>query len=249
MKEERRGKTQKYTDEELIEWIKSFDLLNDMRKDNISKYYTARKRNMHSYFPKGTRERISNEELIEWIKQFNTIREMRLANQNRYILCTKRGLNEHFPKKLKVGRKKALYTDEEKEMLREERKLAREAEKAIKRGQKEKLKADRKKDTATKIYKGKQLQNGNIICGRCLEEKSNPHKNNKSICAPCYSRYMSLKNNNKDHNKWNVRDEYCNTIIRHHEKTFEIGIKVDERTMKYLSLIGYDFIFKDVYDI
>ena len=36
--------------------------------------------------------------------------------------------------------------------------------------------------------------------------------------------------------------------INHHDKVFDIGVKVDERTQNYLSLIGYELIFKNVYE-
>jgi len=217
----------KYTDEDLIEWIRPFKTMKEMREDSLYKYYACRRRGLDIHFPKRLRvERltISDEELIEWIKTFETITEIRRENINRYYLCMRRGLQEHLPKK------RAKKIKEEKEKKEKKPKL-RELDSTI----------------ASKMYKGEQLENGNIICGRCLEEKTR-HINNKNLCKTCYNIYFNFKYHNKDHNKWNIRDEYCHTTIRHHEKTFQIGIKVDERTQNYLTLIGYDFIFKEVYD-
>jgi hypothetical protein len=48
-----------------------------------------------------------------------------------------------------------------------------------------------------------------------------------------------------DHNKWNVRDAFCHTTVYHHEKVFEIGIMVDDKTLNYLTSVGYSFLFKE----
>jgi len=219
----------KYTDEELIDWIKKFGTMKEMRKDSISKYYASRRKGLDIYFPKRLRaERLilSDEELIKWLKGFETITDIRKENINRYNLAIRRGLHEHFPEKVSKSKIK-------RDIIKKEKKTKlKEIDNTI----------------ASKMYKGQKLENGNTICGRCLEEKSKTHTSNKNLCISCYNVYHNLKYRNKDHNKWNIRDEYCHTTIRHHEKTFQIGIKVDERTQNYLTLIGYDFIFKEVYD-
>jgi hypothetical protein len=109
----------------------------------------------------------------------------------------------------------------------------------------------RKKRTDQMFEQAKRLDNGMIICARCFEEKEHS-KGNKNFCKQCYTWIVNIraqqnygKEKTNQMNKWNVRDIYCNTVIRHHEKEFQIGLKVDERTEKYLTTIGYGFIFKE----
>ena len=99
--------------------------------------------------------------------------------------------------------------------------------------------------TNSYFYEGEKYEDGSIICGRCLEWKENSQKNCSGLCKACYTRVQVCNTMGKEHNKWNVRDAYTNTLIKHYEKEFHIGIKVDERTKQYLTLIGYGFIFKD----
>jgi len=252
------GRKQKYTDQFLIDWMKSGKTKKELRDENVSLYNAASKRGLTHHMPKNTREVYSDDELIEWIKSFKTIGEMRSSNINKYTLCTKRRLHEHFPKKLTRVGNPVGYTVEMNERLKEERKALREEKKRLKEEKgikkekvikkeksikKEKLNGDEK----VKMYKKTILDNGNIICGRCLEEKLSS-KYNTSLCSKCHSIYVMRSKTGEDHNKWNVRDSYCNTTIRHYEKVFNIGLRVDEKTEKYLTMIGYDFIFKEVDD-
>lgn len=191
----------------------------------------------------------TDEELIEWIKGFDTRREIREDDFNKYAVCLRRGLNVYFPTKEtrcnnKVGSRKALTEKQiekrkiEKERIKEEKRLLRESKKS-------EPKLD--KTSPSRMYIGTQLENGMIICGRCLEEKK-VSKQNKGLCSICYGEYMKLNAKQVDHNKWNIRDEFCHTQIRHHEKTFNIGIKVDQKLEDYLCRVGYQFLFKETYE-
>ena len=235
----KRGRTQKYSDEFLIEWMTSGKSKKELREENIVLYNTANKRGLIHHMPIVTRQQYTDEELIEWIKQFKTIGDMRNDNLSKYTLCTKRKLHQHFPKKRTKAGNTVGSNIEMNKKLKEERNALRE--------EKKRLKEEAKLEKRIQMYSGTKLDNGNIICGRCLEEKVKS-KWSATLCKSCYNVYITSKQFNKDHNKWNVRDEFCNTIIRHHDKTFEIGIKVDEKTQSYLTKIGYDFIFKEVYD-
>jgi len=97
------------------------------------------------------------------------------------------------------------------------------------------------------IWRAIQLHDGKIVCGRCLEP-NDPSKQNRSLCFNCYRRVIILQSYGRDLNRWNVRDTFCYTKINHHEKVFEIGVRVDERTQEYLTAIGYGFIFKEPYE-
>lgn len=191
----------------------------------------------------------TDEELIEWIKRFETRREIREDDFNKYAVCLRRGLNIHFPVKktrcnVPVGTANKLKEKSKKqnEKRKEETRKRREE-----REKKKLLEESMKKTLPSRMYIGTQLENGNIICGRCLEEKEMGPRN-KSLCDNCYREYMKWSAKDMDHNKWNVRDEFCHTQIRHYEKTFDIGIKVDQKLEEYLKRVGYEFLFKEVYD-
>jgi hypothetical protein len=240
------GRKVKYTDEFLIDWMKSGKTKKELRDENVSLYNAASKRGLTHHMPKNTREVYSDEELIEWIKKFKTIGEMRKENISKYTLCTKRRLHEHFPKKLTKAGNPVGYNVEMNKRIKEERKALREEKKHLK--EEKKIKKEKLEvEGVVKMYKKTILDNGNIICGRCFEEKVSS-KYNQALCSKCFSIYIMRSKTGEDHNKWNVRDAYCNTIIRHHDKVFNIGIIVDEKTKKYLTMVGYDFIFKEVDD-
>jgi len=97
------------------------------------------------------------------------------------------------------------------------------------------------------MWRAIKLHNGMILCGRCLEPNK-PSKQNKAMCHDCWKRAMRHAQYDRDQNKFNVKDAYCFSTIRHHEKTFKIDILVDEKTQRYLTAVGYGFIFKDPYD-
>ena len=209
----------------------------------------------------------TDEEIIEWMKSFTTRDQLRTDNFNMYAIVMRR---EHLKKMMPPKRTKAgnlvgtkqkkieeakLRSEETRDETIKRKRLEREKkaeDKRLLKEEKELLKLTKKKEngeiTAKHIYVGTKLENGNIICGRCFMEKTDRSPNNSNMCRVCYNRYMYHRMMGHDHNLNNVRDEFCNTKVRHHEKTFEIGIKVDERTEKYLSMIGYDFLFKEPYD-
>ena len=250
------GKPKQWTDEELKEWIKSFTTKRDLRSDNYSKYTMCLRRGLHELFPTTHAGRKwSDDDLIEWIKSFNTIADMRSDNTSKYFSCCRRGLHEHFPSKRTksgniVGTNKLDKEQQKvlKAQLKEEKRLLKEDKQKKKEEKKEEKKANVDSSTASKMYSGKKLENGNIICGRCLEESNRPSRHNTYMCHTCYNKYMNKRTAGLEHNKWNIRDEFCHTQIKHHEKVFTIGLKVDERTQNYLTMIGYGFIFKEPYD-
>ena len=103
---------------------------------------------------------------------------------------------------------------------------------------------ERDRTLAKIMYKKRENKNE---CRRCYKEMAEAEKSryNKTLCRKCFSTYIYRKRIGVDHNKWNVRDEFCHTEIAHHEKVFKIGIEVDQKTQDYLTLVGYGFIFKD----
>lgn len=204
----------------------------------------------------------TDEELIEWISKFDRRTDMRSNSSSMYMLCLRRNLQEYFPPKRTKDNNIAGIEKEPKEKKKRGRPKGEPREKAIDAADKrlgmfdDAKKVDRTAPSrmfpATRLTGqvdkfGKVSRSLNIICGRCLEEKE-PYEKSNSICRPCWMRIQSLKIQGKDTNKWNVRDIFTHTAIRHQEKVFNIGIKVDEKTQRYLTLIGYGFIFKEQYD-
>ena len=198
----------------------------------------------------------TDEEIIEWMKKFDTRGDLRNSDFNMYAIIMRRPhLKLMMPPKRTRGQNIVGTKEERLKETKEEKRKRRLQVKLEKEEEQRLLKEKSKKNkgpilgekTAKYMYHGTKLDNGKIICGRCFEEKDSS-KMNKSICRVCYNRYMYLRMMNKDHNLNNVRDEFCHTKLTHHEKVFEIGIKVDDRTEKYLTMIGYGFIFKDPYD-
>jgi hypothetical protein len=256
----------KWSDEELIEWIKSFETKKELRNDSYGKYQACLARGLNIHFNKlNGNSKYTDEELIEWIKSFETRKDIKAQSIPKYQACLRRGLHEYFPKRRVKGECKGGMTSEERDRLREERKSVRIEKRRLEKEDKKRLKEEDKKrlkeerlskkkmnsklglNVASKVYRSVKLQSGLIICGRCLEEKS-PSRMSSSICQSCYKSYIKYNGLGVDHNKFNIRDPFCNTQIKYHEKVFDIGVRVDERTQNYLRLIGYDFIFKDVYE-
>lgn len=245
----------KWSNEELIDWIKSFKSSKEMRNDSYGKYCACLRRGLNEYFPsEHGLSKYTDEFLIEWISGFSKRSDMKRSCNAKYQACLRRGLDIYFPDKVTRGGFKIGWTREEIDRLKSERKSLRDEKKRLSEERKRlresrkilKEESDKYKDTPSKMYKWTPLENGNIICGRCFEE-SKPSMKSKSMCVRCYKYYMRYRTYNKDFNKWNVRDEFCNTTITHHEKVFNIGVRVDERTQNYLTLVGYSFLFKDVY--
>ena len=209
----------------------------------------------------------TDEELIEWISKFERRVDMRRESSSKYMLCLRRGLNIYFPPKRTKDNNIAGVEKPVKEKKKRGRPRSIDKPEVVKKKSKseeevsvsifdDKSKVDRTSPSrmfiATKLTGqvdkfGKKSRSSNIICGRCLEEKESYEKSN-SVCKTCWMRIQSLKIQGKDTNKWNVRDIFTNTVIRHNEKVFNIGIKVDDKTREYLSTIGYSFIFKDEYE-
>jgi hypothetical protein len=252
-----------WTEEELIEWIGLFDTIADMRADDSNKYHSCLRKGLKGIFPKkNVGKKYTDEQLIEWASSFASAGDARLDNGGKYATVLRRGLGDHFNRKRK---KKSAWTEEQREewkkhssMTKEEKQVIRrqklEEKRALKGTPKEVVRVKRKRievcnldsTTVSRMYTGVPLEGGIIICGRCGEQHPR-NRHSTDICNLCYAMYMKYRRIGIDHNKWNVRDEFCHTTIKHYEKTFNIGIKVDERMQNYLTLIGYGFIFKEVY--
>ena len=84
-------------------------------------------------------------------------------------------------------------------------------------------------------------------CGRCFRADIK-WSNRTNLCKDCSNRVNSLTIQNKELNPWNVRDQFAGSTIRHYEKTFEIGLHAPDKLKGYLTLVGYGFIFKEIYD-
>lgn len=234
------------TDEELIEWIKSKETIKELRMDNYAHYQQCMKRGLKEHFPEKMTSQLkyTDEELIEWIKSFDTIGEMRNDSYNKYIVSKRRKLNKYFPsKRTRCGNIAGVVKVKGKRGRPRKNPDADPVEKAV-RSVKKPV-PDKDRTLPSMMYKATFLTGtGNILCGRCLEEKE-PSPKNKNLCSFCFSRIMVDKQRGVDTNKWNVRDIFVNTKINHNEKVFYIGIRVDEKTQDYLTMVGYGFIFKE----
>jgi hypothetical protein len=93
-----------------------------------------------------------------------------------------------------------------------------------------------------------KIIDGQLHCGRCLKPAINQSLIRKNMCKRCANKCYSLTTNGRDLNPWNIRDPFINTTITHYEKTFHLDLHADDRLFNYLTLIGYAFIFKDIYD-
>lgn len=85
-------------------------------------------------------------------------------------------------------------------------------------------------------------------CGRCFRSDMPWSRNRTNLCKHCCNRIATLTAQGRELNPWNIRDQFANTIIRHWEKTFVIGLHAPDKLKDYLTLVGYGFIFKDIYD-
>jgi hypothetical protein len=71
----------KYSDEELIEWIESFETKKELRNDSYAKYQTCIIRGLNSHFNKlNGNSKYTDEELIEWIKSFETRNDIKVQS-------------------------------------------------------------------------------------------------------------------------------------------------------------------------
>jgi hypothetical protein len=105
----------------------------------------------------------------------------------------------------------------------------------------------RKSDTSSSTNLYRAVFEGDVkICGRCFIHNTWTSRSN--ICRKCLKFYNNKQLRGQNHAPWNVKQEYCNSIIKHYEKEFHIGIRTDEKTQKYLSMVGYEFIFQEPYE-
>jgi hypothetical protein len=170
----------------------------------------------------------TNEYILEKSKEYNSLKELRDASYGFYQLIRRRGMlddvREFFPvaKYSKRVRKKDPVD-----------KLT---------GPKPKAKDVLPPKKTVQVYKPTFID-GVKVCGRCFQ--NDPKTPRSTLCISCQKIYAAKHAYDKPHVPWNVCQDFCNTVIRHHEKTFEIGIRVDERLQNYLTMIGYGFIFQE----
>ena len=184
----------------------------------------------------------TDEELIEWCKTELSRSKLKNKDGGKFRYIIKRGLEAHLPPLSGARWTFRDMSDEDQKKWLEER---------------EKLPPKRKyqKRSAgmagifnpSRMYINGGKVQGGVQCARCLEFRPYTSKLIK-LCKVCFNRSLCLYNLHKDSNLWNVRDSFCNSEITYYEKVFKIGIKVDEKTQNYLTLIGYEFIFKENYN-
>jgi hypothetical protein len=170
----------------------------------------------------------TNEYILEKAKGYNSLKELRDDSYGFYQLVRRRGLLDDVREFFPVGK----YS-------KRVRKLKDPKDK-LKPGRKPKLKVKKVLKTI-QIYKS-AFENDVKICGRCFQNE--PKTPRSTLCKSCQKIYATKHAYEKEHVPWNLRQEYCNTIIQHYEKTFELGIKVDEKLQNYLTMVGYSFIFQ-----
>ena len=219
---------------------------------------------MEKITKKGKYKGYTDEQIIEVISKYETIKDLRLSDDRGiYPLCFKRGLREFLPAK-RTRSMNLVGTELERKLLAKEQsvcyacgqpKYKDESKKIDRRsqnpGRPKRYPEKVKEVNNNKVLKSIQLYKHTLIegvkvCGRCF---TNEPKTPRSIlCKDCQRVYSRQHAYDKEHVPYNVYQEYCNTIIKHHEKTFEIGIKVDEKMQNYLTLVGYQFIFKEPWE-
>lgn len=209
---------------------------------------------------RGQYNKWTDEQIIDAISKYETIKDLRLSEDKPfYFLALKRDLRDYLP----VKRTKAMNivgSALERKLLEKEKELLvkRECEKTLleepkvrkKPGRKPKEKPDVVVDH-TKVIKSIQLyKHSNIegikVCGRCLTFE--PKTPKSILCKDCQKIYARMHAYDKDHVPYNLKQDYCNTTIQHYEKTFKLGIKVDERLQNYLTLVGYGFLFQEPWE-
>ena len=185
----------------------------------------------------------TDEEIIEVITGYETITDLRAGEDvHFYFLAKRRGLGDYLPAKRTRAMNLVGSALKKKKQIREENARIRKEKATIK----EKIKKEPKEDkTAKRMYRAEKIDDETIYCGRCLKETKDISKHNKHLCRKCYSRYLYLTKVGQDTNPHNIKDEYCHINIKHHEKTFHIGIWTEEKVEDYLTKIGYGFIFKN----
>ena len=189
---------------------------------------------------RGEYNKYTDQGIIDVISEYETIKDLRASDDKAfYSLALRRGLREHLPTK-RTRAMNIVGSALEKKLLEQE-------EKPVKRkvGRPKKEKKDKVKKPLKKVQVYKHTYENDIkICGRCFQKE--PRTPRSTLCKDCNRVYSRKHAYEQDHVPWNLKQEYCNTIIKHHEKTFELGIRVDEKLERYLTLIGYGFLFKEV---
>lgn len=211
-------KRRRFTDEELLDEIRKFASIKELREVDLNLYQIARRRGLSKDIKKYS-SKYTDEELIDWINSYTTRTQLYKNSNVRYDECIRRGLDIHFPDRVNKSR--------------------------VEKKKKPERVILKPKTAPSYLFKTTKNEDGTHTCGRCLQVFI---KTNKPTCRKCYNRISSLNSAKKDTNPWNVKDEFCNIEIKHHEKVFNIGIIVDERTQWYLTAVGYGFMFKEPYD-
>lgn len=190
---------------------------------------------------RGEYNKWTDQQIIDTLSKYETIKDLRASDDKAfYYLALRRGLREHLPPK----RTKAMNivgSALENKLLAKEEKPVKEPKVKQKPGPKPKEKV-KKMPKGVQIYKH-TFVDGVKICGRCFINE--PKTQRSVLCKACNKIYSTKHAYEKPHVPWNLKQEYCNTTIRHHEKTFEIGIRVEERLQNYLTLVGYSFLFQE----
>lgn len=230
-------KYNEWTDEEIIEVISKYETISDLRMSEDRSFYSlCLRRDLREYLPlKRTR---SNNIVGTSLERKNKSRE---------------------PRKLVKGGSKHKWTDEQiievisKYETIKDLRISGDGSfyyLCLSRDLRQHLppKTNRVKKENDKMTKSKQLYKhtfieGVKICGRCFTLQ--PKTPRSILCKDCQKIYARKNAYDVEHVPYNLKQEYCNTTINHYEKTFELGIKVDEKLQNYLTLVGYGFIFKD----
>jgi len=188
---------------------------------------------------RGQYKKWTDEQIIDAISKYETLKDLRMsADKPFYFLALKRDLRDYLP----VKRTRCMNIVGSALLAKEKAKQEEPVKEKKKPGPKPKV--QRVKRTV-QVYKT-TFENDVKICGRCFQNE--PKTPRSVLCKPCQKVYARNQAYERPHTPWNVYQEFCNTVIKHHEKTFEIGIRVDERLQNYLTLVGYAFIFQDPWE-
>ena len=181
----------------------------------------------------------TDRDLIEWQLSIDTNLGLRTDSVSKHQIAYKRKLNMFFPEKGKHRKWSNEEIDEIIAMSIEERKEYISKKKSA-------SEPEAVKDPKT-LFVPAELEDGTILCSRCLKELSMLSKGTKVMCRPCMNACYKFTFRGEDMNPWNVRDPFIHSTIRHHEKSFHLGMIADEKTQKYLTAVGYGFVFKELY--
>lgn len=244
----------KYKDEELIDWIKLFSTIRDMRNNSWARYQMCLKRGLGNHFPTIHASQLySDEELIEWMKSFDTIKAMREDSYSRYQMCIRRGLKQHFPpKRTRAGNVvidpivKQKIEDERREKREEKQKLKEESKKLKREDNlnKKKVIDDRKnlkRNNSGSLYPAFYI--GEVkTCVRC---KNASPTHTLSMCNVCNNEVLRLIRANEHTTPGNIKDEFCRTRITFDSGDFmEFEYSATYEQIQRLFSEGYGFILK-----